>query len=54
MTVPDTVMTLLILYAVGHHIYSTTVYTRLMCNALYTTDDEISTSNHALLVVSCS
>jgi len=25
-----------------------------MCNALYTTDDEISTSNDALLVVSCS
>jgi len=25
-----------------------------MYNALYTTDDEISTSYHALLVVSCS
>jgi hypothetical protein len=38
----------------GHHIYNTIVYTRLMCNAVYTTADEISTSNHALLVVSCS
>jgi len=38
----------------GHRIYSTIVYTRLMCNALYTTDDEISTSYHALVVVSCS
>jgi len=25
-----------------------------MCNALYTTDDETSTSYHALLAVSCS
>jgi len=25
-----------------------------MCNVLYTTDDEISTSYHALLAVSCS
>ena len=36
----------------GHHIY--VVYARLMCNVLYTTDDEISTSYHTLLVVSCS